>query len=105
MRLRSRALLESSRETLVVPASVVLEIDQLLVSRGHATLMLRFLEDLAADAFLVENLGQGDYERIRELCDRYADSDIGFVDAAVLAIVERLNEPKLVTLDQRHFGM
>jgi hypothetical protein len=30
--------------------------------------------------------------------------DVGFVDAAVLAIVERLNEPKLATLDHRHFG-
>jgi hypothetical protein len=43
--------------------------------------------------------------KIRELCDRYADSDIGFVDAAVFAIVERLNEPKLATLDLRHFGL
>ena len=31
--------------------------------------------------------------------------DIGFVDAAVLALVERLNEPKLATLDRRHFGL
>jgi len=41
---------------------------------------------------------------VRQLCDRYADADIGFVDAAVLAIVERLDEPKLATLDRRHFG-
>lgn len=38
-------------------------------------------------------------------CDRYADADIGFVDAAVLSVVERLNEPKLATLDRRHFSM
>jgi predicted nucleic acid-binding protein len=38
------------------------------------------------------------------VCDRYADADIGFVDAAVLAIVERLGETKLATLDHRHFG-
>jgi hypothetical protein len=31
--------------------------------------------------------------------------DIGFVDAAVLAVVERLDEPKLATLDHRHFGV
>lgn len=31
------------------------------------------------------------------------DTDIGFVDAAVLAVVERLGEPKLATLDHRHF--
>ena len=51
----------------------------------------------------VEELRAEDYRRIKELCDRYADADIGFVDAAVLALVERLNEPKLATLDHRHF--
>ena len=39
------------------------------------------------------------------MCRRYADADIGFVDAAVLALVERLKEPKLATLDRRHFGL
>jgi predicted nucleic acid-binding protein len=33
------------------------------------------------------------------------DADIGFVDAAVVALVERLNEPKLATLERRHFGL
>jgi predicted nucleic acid-binding protein len=42
---------------------------------------------------------------MRELCDQYSDADIDLVDAAVLAIVERLREPKLATLDRRHFGM
>jgi predicted nucleic acid-binding protein len=42
---------------------------------------------------------------MREVCDQYADADVGFVDAAVLAVVERLREPKLATLDRRHFGM
>ncbi len=56
-------------------------------------------------AFSIEDLRVEDYERARRLCERYADSDIGFVDAAVLAVVERLNEPKLATLDHRHFAM
>jgi uncharacterized protein len=29
---------------------------------------------------------------------------VGFVDAAVLAVVERLGEPKLATLDVKHFA-
>ena len=57
------------------------------------------------DAYRVVDLEVSDYARVRELCDRYADADIGFVDAAVLAIVERLGEPKLATLDRRHFGL
>lgn len=34
----------------------------------------------------------------------YADLEVGFVDCAVLAVTERLGEPKLATLDHRHFG-
>ena len=47
---------------------------------------------------------QGD-KRLHVHGARYADAEIGFVDAAVLALVERLNEPKLATLDRRHFGL
>jgi uncharacterized protein len=62
------------------------------------------LDDIASGAYRVEDVAGPDYARIRTLCDRYADSDIGFVDAAVLAIVERLDEPKLATLDRGHFA-
>ncbi|MEX1257892.1 MAG: hypothetical protein WEG36_09755 [Gemmatimonadota bacterium] len=65
--------------------------------------LVALLDDIAAGAFHVEELSQGDYRRVRELCDRYADADVGFVDAAVLAIVERLGEERLATLDERHF--
>jgi predicted nucleic acid-binding protein len=60
---------------------------------------------IASGAYLVSDLAAADYDRVRELCDRYADADIGFVDAAVLATDERLNEPNLATLDHRHFGL
>jgi predicted nucleic acid-binding protein len=61
------------------------------------------LADIEEGAYVVADLATADYGRVRELCDRYADADIGFVDAAVLTIVERMNEPKLATLDHRHF--
>ncbi len=63
------------------------------------------LDDIAAGSYVVMDLLESDYSRVRQLIVQYADSDIGFVDAAVLAIVERLNEPKLATIDHRHFGM
>jgi predicted nucleic acid-binding protein len=53
----------------------------------------------------VEDLRPEDYRRARELCDQYADADIGLVDAAVLSITDRLREPKLATLDRRHFSI
>jgi uncharacterized protein len=53
----------------------------------------------------IEELTTEDYERIRELLKTYADLKVGFVDCAVLAVTERFGEPKLATLDHRHFGV
>lgn len=99
-----RQLIENTRETLVIPAPVLVEVDYWVASRLHAGAFVALLDDIRAGAYAIEELRDEDYDRIRNLCDRYADADIGFVDAAVLAVVERLGEPKLATLDHRHFG-
>jgi predicted nucleic acid-binding protein len=62
-----------------------------------------FLADVEEGAIVVAELLVSDYRRVRELVVHYADMGLGFVDAAVLAIVERLGEPKLATPDHRHF--
>ncbi|MGQ9571673.1 MAG: type II toxin-antitoxin system VapC family toxin [Dehalococcoidia bacterium] len=99
-----RRLIETVDEPLVIPAPVLVEVDYWIHARLHAGVLVALLDDIVAGAYWVEELRPEDYRRVRELCDRYADADIGFVDAAVLAVVERLNEPKLATLDHRHFG-
>ena len=100
-----RRLLEEAGEPLVIPTPVLAEVDYLVYARLHAGVFLALLDDIIAGAYVVEDLQPVDYVRIRELCDQYADADIGFVDAAVLPVVERLNEPKLATLDHRHFRL
>lgn len=101
----SRSLIESAHERLVIPAPVLVEVDYWIHQRLNSDVLVALLADVESGAYLVANIEPEDYTRIRELCDRYADADIGFVDAAVLAVVERFNEPKLATLDHRHFGM
>lgn len=98
-------LVEATNEPLVIPSPVLVEVDYWIQQRLYPSALVGFLEDIAAGAYLVEDLLPGDYRRVREVCNRYADANIGFVDAAVLAIVERLNEPKLATLDRRHFAL
>ena len=92
-------------EPLVIPAPVLVEVDYSVHARLHPGVLVALLDDIVAGAYRVEDLRPEDYRRIREICDRYADSDVGFVDAAVLAVAERLNEPKLATLDHRHFRL
>ncbi|MBK6563227.1 MAG: PIN domain-containing protein [Dehalococcoidia bacterium] len=99
-----RRLIENTSEPLVIPAPVLVEVDYWIHTRLHPGVLVALLDDIAAGAYGVVDLVASDYRRVREVCDRYADSDIGFVDAAVIAVVERLNEPKVATLDRRHFG-
>ena len=100
-----RALIETAEETLVIPAPVLVEVDYWIQQRLNPGVLVALLDDITAGAYIVADLVPADYSRVRGLCDQYADSDVGFVDAAVLAIVERLNESKLATLDRRHFGL
>jgi predicted nucleic acid-binding protein len=62
------------------------------------------LEEIRSGALVVEDLTTADYQRVDQLMGVYADLRVGFVDCAVLAIVERLGEPKVATLDHRHFA-
>ena len=70
-----------------------------------ARALTHFLRDIVSGAYAVENLLPEDYARAADICEQYADARIGFVDAAVLSVVERLGERKLATLDHRHFGL
>jgi predicted nucleic acid-binding protein len=83
----------------------LVELEYMLRGTQQTDTFVRFLDDCRSGAFLVEALQPPDYERIGMLLTTYADLRIGFVDAAVLAIVERLREPKLATLDHRHFSV
>ena len=98
-----RRLIEEADEPLVIPAPVLVEVDYWVHVRLHAGVFAALLHDITSGAYQVEDIQTQDYRRIRELCDRYADADVGFVDAAVLTVTERLDEPKLATLDHRHF--
>ena len=98
-----RRLIETADEPLIIPSPVLVEVDYWIHARLHVGVLVALLDDIVAGAYQVEDLGVDDYRRVRELGDLYADADLGFVDAAVLAVVERFGEKKLATLDERHF--
>jgi len=52
---------------------------------------------------VVEALTPGDWERVAELVDTYADLHLGGVDASLIALAERLDLREIATLDRRHF--
>ncbi len=78
-----------------------------MVSRelGGRGTFVTILEEIRRGAYQVEDLIAADYQRIAEILHTYADLNVGFVDASVLAVTERMRETKLATLDHRHFSV
>jgi uncharacterized protein len=101
---RCAALLQSESERRLVPEPVLVELDHLLARELGSAPFPAFLEAIAVGEFDVEALTRSDYLRVGELMRRYDDLGVGFVDCAVVAVVERLGETKLATLDHRHFA-
>ncbi|HEV2952623.1 MAG TPA: PIN domain-containing protein [Candidatus Dormibacteraeota bacterium] len=99
------ALLAEARDPIVVPAPVVVELEWLASSKLDPRAFLAFLADVEADRIKVAELERLDYIRIGQLTERYIDLPLGFVDAAVLAVLERFGERRLATLDHRHFSV
>jgi predicted nucleic acid-binding protein len=80
------------------------EVDHFLGRFAGEQAFVAVLDQVRRGAFQIEDLTANDYERAVDLLRTYADLKVGFVDCAVLAVTERLGEPKLATLDRRHFG-
>jgi hypothetical protein len=97
-------LIAEAREDLIVPTLVLAELDYWCHERLALDVWLAFLEDVLDGAYSVVDPTHGDLERCHELQRTYADLKVGVVDASVLAVVERLGESRLATLDHRHFG-
>lgn len=97
------ALLTDSVEDLVVPVLVLAELDYWCSRRLPADAWLIFLDDVLAGVYHVEPPTAVDLARCRHLQARYRDLGLGVVDASVVALAERFEEPKVASLDQRHF--
>jgi len=102
---RCAKLLTETHEDLVVPILVLAELDYWCHQRLGVDAWITFLEDLLSGAYRLEVATTADLARCRDLQAQYSDQSLGVVDASVLALVERLGEAKLATLDHRHFAL
>jgi len=92
-------------EPRIVPEPVIVETDWLILDHLGVEAEIAFLSGLAAGEFAVEPCTRADHERAAQLVTQYRDARIGYVDAATVAMAERLDERRIATLDRRHFGI
>lgn len=94
----------NNREPIVVPVCVLPEVCYLLHTRISQQAEAAFVRAIADGEFDIESLEAADISRAETLVQKYADLDLGFVDASVIATAERLDATELLTTDRRHFA-
>jgi len=92
-----------SSDTFVVPAPVIVEVCWLLGRRVGPAAEAAFLAALSGGDPAIEELTPADYERAGTLVASYHDLDLGFVDASVVAVAERLRVETVATINHRDF--
>jgi hypothetical protein len=96
---------DRTEQALLVPITVLPELDYLVFTRLGPRIQIRVLRSLLGGEFQIETPTAQDLERAVELAEQYAGSGLGLVDASIAAIAERLNIRQILTLDRRDFGM
>lgn len=102
---RCADLVTSSREELVTPAAVLIELEYFMRKRSAASGWLSFAERVAAGAYRVHPLTPSLLVAAARLQTRYGDLPLGLVDATVFLTCVELRETKVATLDRRHFSV
>lgn len=99
------ATLLRSRTDLAVTATVIPEAAWLIEHRHGPAGEARFLTAVTSSRFTIIDLVDVDYQRAIELIGVYTDLGLGFVDASIIAIAERLDLTELATLNHRDFAV
>lgn len=91
------------RPSVLLPASILPEVCYLLATRiGHAA-EAAFVRSIADREFEIELYDDADIRRAADLMVTYGSLPLGFVDATIVALAERLGVTTIVTTDRRHF--
>ena len=99
-----REALLAEREPLL-PDVVLPELAYLVLRELGYPILTQFLRSVAEGELSVVRLEVDDLPRTAELLDKYSDSRVDFVDCCIVALAERLEIDRILTVDRRHLGL
>lgn len=97
--------LTTTNWVLIVPTTVIVETTYIINTYLGVTAEQKFLQSIITGELKHENITLQDFKHSLELIKEYSDANIGFVDASVVSVAERLKVRHILTTDRRHFSM
>ncbi len=92
-------------ERVLLPETVIPELAYMMASHLGYEKLITFLRSVAAGDFVLVPTELKGLERAAEILEKYADSRVDYVDCVIVAIAERLNIRRILTVDRRHFNL
>lgn len=102
---RIASYLNTVQAELIVPITVLPEVCYLIGMHLGATAEVKFMHAALRGEVRIEYLRKEDLARTAEVMDKYADAGLGFVDASIVALAERLKVREVLTTDRKHFSL
>jgi predicted nucleic acid-binding protein len=90
---------------LIVPASILPEVDYMATKYLGERVSRAFFEDINSGAFSYLAMDASDISKATEIMSTYSNVPIGFVDASLASLADRYRIQNILTLDRRHFGI
>lgn len=88
-----------------LPEAVLPELAYLVLRDLGYEIWINFLGSLAAGELPIISTDISDIIRAAEIMEQYRDSKIDYVDSVIMAIAERLDIKRILTVDRRDFGL
>lgn len=89
----------------ILPEVVIPELAYMVMRDLGYEPLVKFLLSIVAGDFVLVPTELPDLKRAAEILEKYADSRVDFVDCVIVAIAERLNIKRILTVDRRHFSL
>jgi len=90
---------------LIVPATILPEVDYLSSKYVGEPVARAFLQDLTDGYFDFLPVDVSDLQQALKVMARYQGVPLGLVDASLVALAERYQIQRILTLDRRHFSL
>jgi len=89
----------------LLPDVVLPELAYLVLRELGYPPLISFLRAVAAGEMALVRTHTEDLERAADVLAKYADARVDFVDCVIVAMAERLNIRRIMTVDRRHFTL
>jgi predicted nucleic acid-binding protein len=100
-----KTFLQNMTDALLVPLTVLPEICYLLNTHLGQESERKLIASIIQGELKIEGMTHDDFRRSFQLLETYSDMNIGFVDASVVAIAERLKIHRILSTDRKHFSI